>query len=225
MATMLFLRGPAGGAPDAFVAELRQRLETTIAASRAAVRQCVVNVNGPPPEGLPGFLRAGTGGAIAPYDAIVVVDADESVSAALVDAATRGAATAHVYRVTGTVIFERGMPPAGKPTPGIKYLRGLIHHADMAVTAARRSWTLHAPLATRVHVGCSRYIQWWVDAVLTPDAPPFFGAADLHFPTDRDMVERFFDDAKGPIDVARDTSHFIAAGPPRHYVRELDLLS
>ena len=105
---------------------------------------------------------------------------------------------------------------------GITYLRPITFHADMAPSAARRSWTLHAPLAVRTHVGACRYVQWWIDAVLSPQGPPIAGIVEMRFPSDQNLAQQFFTSERARQDIARDTGHFIAGGT-RLYTREQEL--
>lgn len=124
--------------------------------------------------------------------------------------------TLHAYIVESRLVFDRG--ESGSPGSSITLLGRLMFHADLPDSAARRSWTLHAKLAERVHVGADRYIQNWVTRALTPDSPPARGMPEMRFPDERALVERFFDSDRGRDEILQDTAHFVASGP-RLYLR------
>jgi len=149
-----------------------------------------------------------------PYDA-AILRADVEPAAAIPAGLDEWVDLDHSYRVTRKVIKDDGAIVDGNPSTGIKYLRGLIFHEDLPESAIRRSWARHAPLAVEVHVGASRYVQWWVDEHLSRDAPKIGGIAELHFATERALAERFFDSPRGMKEIVQDTGHFIAGGPPR----------
>jgi hypothetical protein len=56
------------------------------------------------------------------------------------------------------------------------------------------------------------YIRHWIDAVLTPGAPPEQGVTELHFPTQEDMRTRWFVDDDGRRQIVQDIGHFLASG-------------
>ena len=151
-------------------------------------------------------------GALAPnYDIVVELWADEAgtVTAAL---AGLGAATCHLYRVTDTLKYDKGNIPAGAPSIGIKLIGLLMFHDDMADSAVRRSWALHAPLAEKVHVGAGRYIQNWIEESVTPGAPMARGTPIMHWPSLEELMLRFADSPRGMEEIIQDTAHFVAGG-------------
>lgn len=128
-------------------------------------------------------------------------------------------ATRHSYGVEPRLIFDRGAERRVGTSPGYKLFGRLMFHADMPDSAARRSWTLHAGLAERVHIGASRYVQNWVIEPLSADCPPTRGMPEMSFPSEGDLVDRFFDSDRGREEILQDTAHFVAAGP-RFYAIE-----
>lgn len=130
-------------------------------------------------------------------------------------------ATVHSYAVEQRIIFDRGAARQMGTSPGLKLFGRLMFHADMPDSAARRSWALHAGLAERVHVGASRYVQNWVVETLTPDSPPTRGMPEMSFPSERDLVERFFDSDRGRDEILQDTAHFVASGPRFYAVEDV----
>jgi hypothetical protein len=126
--------------------------------------------------------------------------------------------TRQAYAVTETVVWDREGAATGA-LPGLKYLAILDFHDDLPDSAARRSWSLHAALARRVHVGCTRYAQNWIDEALVPGIAPARGIPELYFPSESELLHRFFDSPRGREEVLHETQHFIRSGP-RLYARE-----
>ena len=98
----------------------------------------------------------------------------------------------------------------GERSPGIKGIYPVTRRAGMTTDAFARHWRdVHGPLALRHHVGMSSYVQNVVQAPLTPGAPACDGISELHFPTARDMRERFIDSAQGARRIADDVASFV----------------
>jgi hypothetical protein len=199
--------------------------QTRAAFENSSARQayCVLSLGTPPPAdfSLPPAMRLDASNSVPwpPYDAAILrggIDPMAAIPAGLDEWVDLD----HAYRVTRKVIKDDGAIADGSPSTGIKYLRGLIFHEDLPESAVRRSWARHAPLAVEVHVGASRYVQWWVDEHLSRDAPKIGGIAELHFATERALAEGFFDSPRGMKEIVQDTGHFIAGGPPRLFARD-----
>lgn len=126
----------------------------------------------------------------------------------------------HTYAVESTVVIHRQGFLRGRSTPGYKLLRGLYLFDDLSDAAAQRMWAHHSDLATRVHIGMSRYCRHWVHSNLTPDAPKVRGFSDLHFPDVDSMVNRYFDSERGRQEIIHDIGHFIKGGTQRMFLRE-----
>lgn len=124
------------------------------------------------------------------------------------------------YRLSETVVLERADLLAGVPSPGLKLLRGLYFFDDMSDFTAKRCWSHHAHLATKVHVGMARYVRHWVEEILTPNSPHIRGLSELHFPSDEAMRERYFDSPRGREEILHDIGHFISGGTHRIYAKE-----
>lgn len=182
-----------------------------------------VNLVRPPPEPLP--YRPPSDASIGQppeYDAIVEVwgsRASGEIASDLRDALADTVSACHAYAVTATQIYQRQAFPHGQPTAGVKLIGRLMFHADMPDSAARRSWTLHAALAERVHIGSVSYVQNWVDQALTPTCPPTRGMPIMHFPTEQTFLHSFVDSPRGMQEILQDTAHFVAGGP-RFYTTE-----
>ncbi len=123
------------------------------------------------------------------------------------------------YGVSDTVVLDRRVNHSGSNS-GIKVMRGIFFFDDMPNSAARRSWTLHARLALKVHVGMSSYVQHWVEEKLSPNAPAIRGISELYFASRDDLVERYYDSERGRDEILQDTSHFIQDQLPRVYATE-----
>jgi hypothetical protein len=119
----------------------------------------------------------------------------------------------HAYRVSDRVIWDDQGVRGGEVTPGVKLIGRLMFHADMPDSAVKRSWGLHGKLARKVHVGCSKYIQNWVEETLIPGSPETRGMPQLNFPSEKDFTERFFDSPRGQEEILQDVSHFVQGGP------------
>jgi uncharacterized protein (TIGR02118 family) len=100
--------------------------------------------------------------------------------------------------------------PLGQRSPGIKGIYPVTRRAGMTSDAFTRHWReVHGPLALRHHVGLSKYVQNVVERPITPGAPACDGISELHFPTARDMRERFIDSPQGGRHIADDVSRFV----------------
>ncbi len=170
----------------------------------------------PPPDGLPYRPAASPRpeDSWRAYDAVLLLDGiDRAIDWARLELPL---ATVHAYHVDARRIFERGNP--AREPHAITLLGQLLFHPDLPDSAARRSWSLHAPLAERVHIGATGYIQNWVLAPLSPGCPPARGLPQMRWPDEQALVERFFDSERGREEIAQDTAHFVASGP-RFYLR------
>ena len=219
MLTISFLRVRPERKASEFHDWLLARADAACKSRSAAY--CVVSLSEPVPPGffLPPAMRLDASNSVPwpPYDAALLhAGTIEGLSAETPEWVD----LQHSYRVTRQVIKDDGRIADGRPSTGIKYLRGLIFHQDMPESAIRRSWTHHASLAVEVHVGASRYVQWWVEEHLSPDAPNIGGIAELHFATESALVEGFFESQRGMKAIAHDLGHFVAGGPPRLFARD-----
>ena len=223
MSIMSFLRIRRNLDVAAFTAWLLPQVAEQFESRASSTSSCVVSAGRPQPEGfvLPANLRreGGVSEPWPPYSAAIVTD-DFHLAAETMRDMLEWVDLSHSYRVTRTIVKDDGRVAAGLPSCGIKYLRGLAFHDDLPDSAIRRSWANHANLAVDVHIGASRYVQWWVDEKLTEGAPHIGGVAELHFATVEDLEERFFDSPRGAKEIVQDLGHFIAGGPPRLFASD-----
>jgi hypothetical protein len=208
---------------DREATEFRRWLLAQVEHTYEASSYCVLSLSEPPPSGftVPAAMRLDASNSVPwpPYDAAILRGFDESLKA-YPAGLNEWVDLEHIYRVARNVVKDDGSILDGRPSNGIKYLRGLIFHEDLPETAVRRSWARHALLAVEVHEGASRYVQWWVEEHLSHDAPKIGGIAELHFATDTALEERFFDSPRGMKEIAHDLGHFVAGGPPRLFARD-----
>jgi hypothetical protein len=73
----------------------------------------------------------------------------------------------------------------------------------------RQGWHKHGPLACRVHIGMTRYVQNYVEQALTPGAPGYNGVAVLYFPTLQDLEQRLYDTPQNAEVIAADVKSFV----------------
>jgi hypothetical protein len=83
----------------------------------------------------------------------------------------------------------------------------------------------HANLAVKVHTGASRYVQHWVEERVSRSSPHTRGIVEFYFPSERDLVERYYASPAGKEAVMHDTGHFIEHRLPRAYAREAAILA
>lgn len=154
-----------------------------------------------------------------PYHGAVILEGTPGAVWSCAETLAGMTKTFHAYRVTEKPIFDKGVEPA-RPTKGARFLLALTFHDDLPESAIRRSWRVHEPLAEVVHIGSNRYVQWWVDEKITPEAPRIDGIVEMHFPTEADLVDGFFDSERGRMEIVQDSAHFISGGHPRVYLKQ-----
>lgn len=219
---MVFMRAAAAALRDDF-----QRSMLDLAREGLPAPLCVeaitLNLVRLPPDNLPYRPPSDpTAGQQPEYDVIAEIWGTRDpldIAGDLRQAVGAQASAFHAYAVTATEIYHRRDFPRGQPSAGIKLIGRLMFHADMPDSAVRRSWSLHAGLAARVHVGSARYVQNWVDRVLLDGSPPARGMPIMHFPSEQEFFEGFVDSPRGMQEIIQDTSHFVAGGP-RSYTTE-----
>lgn len=171
----------------------------------------IVNVVGERPARLPYRPPVETG----PYFDLIIEGEDRSGSGVWLAELPDVVASAErrdVYLVEPAVELDRQPEKSIGVSPGIKYIGLLEFHADLPDSAAKRSWAIHANLAVEVHVGMDKYVRNWVVEAPTPGCKPARGIAELHFPSEQAITDRFFDSERGMREILHDTSHFVASG-------------
>jgi uncharacterized protein (TIGR02118 family) len=145
-----------------------------------------------------------------PWDAVV-----ETWHDALSDPgdALRSALGAEVFSWAVHQVVQKQRPrtwPAGQRSPGVKGIYPVVRRSGMTADEFARHWReVHGPLALAHHVGMCAYVQNSVIRPLGAGAPAFDGFSELHFPTARDMRERFIDSREGGKRIADDVARFV----------------
>ena len=223
MTYMLFLRAtktrPAKEFQEWYLKEFAPALQDRC----GEIRSHIVNLTEPGPEEL--RLSHDSLDPQARYDVVAQIRWNgEGFKAALRDICAeldRWADVKHAYRVSDTVILDKE-PARAQSLPGYKLLRELLFYEDLSDAAAKRCWAHHANLALKVHIGMTRYVQHWIEEVLT-SGPATRGISELYFPTRDELVQRYYESPRGRDEVVHDTAHFIERRLPRVYSREFVL--
>jgi len=219
---MVFLRAAATASRNDFQQAILCMARTGLVAPLAN-EAMTVNLVRMPPDNLPYRPPSdSTLGQTPEYDAVVEIWSPRSARSVIGDlrkAVADSVSVFHAFAVTETLVYHRHALAQGQPSAGVKLIGRLMFHADMPDSAVRRSWALHAVLAARVHSSSARYVQNWVDEMLTDACPPTRGMPVMHFPTEREFLEQFVDSPRGMQEILQDTAHFVAGGP-RFYTTE-----
>ncbi|PHP66777.1 hypothetical protein CSC94_11760 [Zhengella mangrovi] len=118
-------------------------------------------------------------------------------------------------------LLEKEDPDAlrGNPAPGYKIMRGFYFFDDLSPEAARRCWDNHVALALKIH-GFDKYVRYWVNKIVTKDAPAIGGATNLQFSSADKFLNNYFTVPDGMEQIQQDIGHFIDRGLARIYTRE-----
>jgi uncharacterized protein (TIGR02118 family) len=121
--------------------------------------------------------------------------------------------TADVFSWAVHEVVQKERPrtwPLGQRSPGIKGIYPVMRRSGMTADEFAHHWReVHGPLALAHHVGMCAYVQNIVIRPLDPAAPSFDGFSALHFPSARDLRERFIDSREGARRIADDVAKFV----------------
>jgi uncharacterized protein (TIGR02118 family) len=150
-------------------------------------------------------------GNAAPWHVVIEAWTDASTLHEVLQATVppRLVARRATYRVEELVEKDTG-PAAGWPVAGVRLLVPWTRRRDVSPSECRRHWDEHVVLANRIHVGVTRYVRNWVEAVDGDDAPAYQGIASQHYPSERDLRERAFDAPASVQVINDDVAEFIA---------------
>jgi EthD domain len=178
----------------------------------------VVNINDVSPR----MATAPLDSAPVPYDVVTemwVKDQGGSESTVeLYDAVTgpaiaqslnQAAAVSHSYLITEVVEKDKQSFRLGQKAPGVNLVSAITWAEGRNDETGRQGWQKHGPLACRVHVGMTRYVQNYIELALTPKAPPYNGVALLYFPTVQDLEQRLYDTPQNAEVIAADVKSFV----------------
>ncbi len=213
----LISRGPGQDSADFQRWFVREHAPAMLKSVRVLAHY-VVNVN----DASPKMGVAPLDSAPVPYDAVSEMWIEESgdprSAAAIYNAAIEPViaqslrsreAACHSYLVTEIVEKNRQAFEVGQRAPGVNLVSAIMWAAGKTDQAGRQGWRNHGPLACRVHIGMTRYVQNFVEQALTPDAPPYNGVAILYFPTLEDLEQRLYDTPQNAEVIAADVKSFV----------------
>ncbi|HEV3114269.1 MAG TPA: EthD domain-containing protein [Candidatus Binataceae bacterium] len=175
----------------------------------------IVNVN----DVSPNMGVAALDSAPVPYDAVIEtwIDGAEPVAelyettigSVLAQSLRSRSATGHSYLVTEVPEKDQQTFPLGQRAPGVNLVSAITWAAGKTEETGRQGWHKHGPLACRVHIGMTRYVQNYVEQALTPGAPGYNGVAVLYFPTLQDLEQRLYDTPQNAEVIAADVKSFV----------------
>jgi uncharacterized protein (TIGR02118 family) len=196
-------------APEAFGQRYLAALHGLCEQRGTGLRRCIANL-----VDVPAAESGRPEGEATPYDAVVECWWEVPGSERQLEELHRKLAlTADAFSYAVDEVMQKDCAPsvpAGRRSPGIKGIYAVVRRAGLTPEQFARHWReVHGPLALAHHVGMSRYVQDVVQRALTPGAQPFDGFSELHFPTARDMRERFIDSPEGGRRIAEDVAKFV----------------
>jgi hypothetical protein len=178
----------------------------------------IVNIN----DVSPNMGVAPLDSAPVPYDVVTemwIEPANAAQSAAELYNATAGpvvaqslssrTATCHSYLVSEVVEKDQQTFALGQRAPGVNLISAITWAAGKNDETGRQGWRKHGPLACRVHIGMTRYVQNYVEQAVTPGAPAYNGVALLYFPTLQDLEQRLYDTPQNAEIIAADVKSFV----------------
>jgi hypothetical protein len=178
----------------------------------------IVNVN----DVSPNMATAPIDSAPVPYDIVTEMWlADEGGSESTVElynattapviaeSLDKSSATFHSYLVSEVVEKDKQSFPLGQRAPGVNLVSAITWAEGRNNETGRQGWRKHGPLACRVHIGMTRYVQNYVELALTPQAPGYNGVALLYFPTQQDLEQRLYDTPQNAEVIAVDVKSFV----------------
>jgi EthD domain len=189
-----------------------------IIAQAPRIAHCVVNLN----DVKPNMGVAPLESAPVPYDVVTEMwiepanaseTAGELYNSAVGAAFERGlhsrGATCCSYLVNEVVEKDRQTFARGERAPGVNLVSAITWGEGKSNEQGRQGWRNHGPLACRIHIGMTRYVQNYVEQVLTPGAPPYNGVAILYFPTLQDLEQRLYDRPESAELIGADVRSFV----------------
>jgi EthD domain-containing protein len=178
----------------------------------------MVNINDVSPK----MATAPLDSAPVPYDVVTEtwIDGDDASSApAKLYNATVGRAVAQslgsrsagcqTYLVSEVVQKDQQTFALGQRAPGVNLVSAITWAAGKTDETGRQGWRKHGPLACRVHIGMTRYVQNYIEQAVTAGAPGYTGVALLYFPTLHDLEQRLYDTPQNAEIIAADVKSFV----------------
>lgn len=128
---------------------------------------------------------------------------------AIMQSLTSRSAACHSYLVNDVVEKDQQTFASGQRAPGVNLVSAITWAAGKSDEAGRQGWRKHGPLACRVHIGMTRYVQNYIEQVVTPGSPAYNGVAVLYFPTLQDLEQRLYDTPQNAEVIAADVKSFV----------------
>jgi uncharacterized protein (TIGR02118 family) len=131
----------------------------------------------------------------------------------------------HVYHLEEVVHWDNlKARREGVPSPGFKILPFSCRNPHLfREEFAEHYRNVHSSLAREHHPGVGRYVQNFVQATLSTDAPEIDAFAELHFPSFEDYRDRFYARAESPRIIGKDVTSF-ADLTKLHYLTAKELI-
>jgi hypothetical protein len=112
-----------------------------------------------------------------------------------------------IFGLSAQPVFDRIGPEPRGATPGIKKTTLWRARADLETATWQARYREHASLVPRVHASAWRYCQNVIEEA--PAGLSFQAVSELWWPTDEDLLERFYASEEARRLVAEDTRGFI----------------
>ena len=112
-----------------------------------------------------------------------------------------------IFRLDPQPVFDRVVCEPDLPTPGLKKTTLWRARADLPESSWRARYAAHAELVPRVHASAWRYCQNVIESA--PAESPYHAISELWWPTEADLLERFYASEEARALVAEDTQGFI----------------
>ncbi|HEY2106829.1 MAG TPA: EthD domain-containing protein [Candidatus Binataceae bacterium] len=175
----------------------------------------IVNVNDVSPK----MGVAPLDSAPVPYDAVVETSIEgteppadlyrTTLAPALAQSPSSRSAICHSYLIKEVVEKDQQTFPLGQRAPGVNLVSAITWAEGKTQETGRQGWRKHGPLACRVHIGMTRYVQNYVEQAVTSGAPAYNGVALLYFPTLQDLEQRLYDTPQNAEVIAADVKSFV----------------
>jgi len=146
-----------------------------------------------------------TGGASQPAAELY----QASVGAVVEQSLRSRSAGCHSYLINEVVQKDQQTFALGQRAPGVNLVSVITWAEGRTQETGRQGWRKHGPLACRVHIGMTRYVQNDIEQAVTAGAPAYDGVAVLYFPTLQDLEQRLYDTPQNVEIIAADVKSFV----------------
>ncbi len=140
-----------------------------------------------------------------PFCAFVTIYSDSALAPSELDPPT--CASLSTFRLNPQPVFDRIVCEPGQLTPGLKKTTLWRARADLDESSWRARYAAHAKLVPSVHASAWRYCQNVIESA--PAGSAYQAISELWWPTEADLIERFYASEEARALVAEDTQGFI----------------